>query len=79
MTEDDPPEYVEKLHAINHRLVDMAISMGGTCTGEHGIGVGKKKYLAKEKGEAAVGMMRTIKAALDPLNILNPGKIVDVA
>ena len=52
--------------------------MGGTCTGEHGIGVGKKKYLQPQLGEGAVEMMRTLKRALDPLNILNPGKVVDV-
>lgn len=78
VTEDDPPEYVETLNGIHSRLIERTLAMGGTCTGEHGIGVGKKKYLAAEKGEGAVGMMRTIKAALDPLCILNPGKVIDV-
>ena len=56
-------------------LADLAISMGGTCTGEHGIGQGKRGYLEKELG-GAVDVMRAIKAALDPDHILNPGKIL---
>lgn len=61
---------------LNDRLVHRAISMEGTCTGEHGIGVGKKKYLLDEKGEGAVRLMWTLKKAIDPLNILNPGKVI---
>ena len=56
-------------------LNDLAISMDGTCTGEHGIGQGKRPYLVKELG-TATRYMATIKAALDPDNIMNPGKIV---
>ncbi|MEM7721173.1 MAG: FAD-linked oxidase C-terminal domain-containing protein [Pseudomonadota bacterium] len=56
-------------------LNDLAISMDGTCTGEHGIGQGKAVYLERELGPAAMGMMSAIKQAVDPLNILNPGKI----
>jgi D-lactate dehydrogenase (cytochrome) len=51
--------------------------MDGTCTGEHGVGLGKQKFLVAEHGEA-VGVMRQIKQVLDPLNILNPGKIFAV-
>lgn len=65
--------------AINHRLVTRAQAMDGTCTGEHGIGIGKQVYLAAEAGEAGLDMMRAIKLALDPLNLLNPGKILPPA
>ncbi|KAL1524279.1 hypothetical protein AB1Y20_019182 [Prymnesium parvum] len=74
---DDPPEYVAMLQGINDRLIERTLAVGGSCTGEHGIGIGKKKWLAREFGDGAVSMMRTIKQALDPLGILNPGKVVD--
>ncbi len=60
------------------RLVDRALAMDGTCTGEHGIGQGKMKYLAAEYGEPALAAMRALKRALDPLDIMNPGKIVSL-
>lgn len=50
--------------------------MNGTCTGEHGVGLGKIKYLESELGRPAVGVMRSIKAALDPSGIMNPGKVL---
>jgi D-lactate dehydrogenase (cytochrome) len=50
--------------------------MGGTCTGEHGVGQGQVKYLRREHGEAALAVMCAIKTALDPHNIMNPGKII---
>ena len=60
---------------LNHKLVTRALNLGGTCTGEHGIGLHKMDFLRTETGEGAVEMMRTIKRALDPHNIMNPGKI----
>jgi D-lactate dehydrogenase (cytochrome) len=66
---------VERAKAFLERLVDRALSMDGTCTGEHGIGQGKMKYLLAEHGEPALAAMRAIKRALDPLDIMNPGKI----
>jgi len=60
---------------LNHKLVMRALALGGTCTGEHGIGLHKMDFLRAETGEGAVEMMRTIKRALDPHNIMNPGKI----
>ena len=73
----DPHNNDERQRAeqLNHQLVQRAIDLGGTCTGEHGIGVHKQGFLLAEAGEGAVQMMRTIKQALDPKNILNPGKI----
>jgi D-lactate dehydrogenase (cytochrome) len=69
------PEEMAEAHRLNARLVSRAIEMGGTCSGEHGVGIGKMPYLAKEHGDA-VETMRTIKQALDPKGILNPGKIL---
>jgi D-lactate dehydrogenase (cytochrome) len=71
------PEELAAARALNERLVHHALSMGGTCTGEHGIGIGKMKYLEEEHG-AALDVMRTIKRALDPDNLMNPGKMIDV-
>ena len=62
---------------INSKLIKRALDMGGTCTGEHGIGYGKIEFLLAEHGEA-VSVMRTLKLALDPDNIMNPGKILRV-
>jgi len=63
---------------LHDRLVKRAIRMDGTCSGEHGIGVEKKAYLPLELGQDAVNVMRIIKRALDPNNIFNPGKVIDV-
>jgi D-lactate dehydrogenase (cytochrome) len=73
----DPAE-VAKVEGFIERLAERAIAMDGTCTGEHGIGQGKMKYLEAELGPG-VDVMRQIKRALDPLDILNPGKIVALA
>ncbi|WP_199089532.1 FAD-linked oxidase C-terminal domain-containing protein [Bosea sp. ASV33] len=67
---------VERAQAFIDRLVKRALAMGGTCTGEHGVGQKKMKYLEQEHGAEALAVMRTLKRALDPRNILNPGKIV---
>jgi D-lactate dehydrogenase (cytochrome) len=72
----DNAEEVERAQGFIDRLVKRALAMGGTCTGEHGVGQKKMKYLEKEHGPEALAMMRTLKRALDPQNILNPGKIV---
>jgi D-lactate dehydrogenase (cytochrome) len=61
---------------ITDRLVERALAMDGTCSGEHGVGLGKMRFLEKEHGAAALDVMRTIKQALDPLNLMNPGKIL---
>jgi len=69
------PEEREVAEALNRQLVHRALSLEGTCTGEHGVGLHKMGFLVLETGDGAVGMMRTIKRALDPKNIMNPGKI----
>ena len=70
----DPEEFAE-VKRLNDRLVRRSLAMGGTCTGEHGVGLGKIGYLAEEHGEA-VEVMKAIKHALDPENRMNPGKVV---
>jgi D-lactate dehydrogenase (cytochrome) len=69
------PEEREIAEKLNHQLVARALSLEGTCTGEHGVGLHKMDFLVTETGAGAVDMMRTIKRALDPKNIMNPGKI----
>jgi D-lactate dehydrogenase (cytochrome) len=69
---------VGRAEGLCERLVERALSMDGTCTGEHGVGQGKIKYLDAEHGPAALAVMTAIKRALDPQDILNPGKIVAV-
>lgn len=67
-------EELREVEAINARLVERALLMEGTCTGEHGIGLGKQDWLVAELGDA-VDVMRTLKRALDPQDLFNPGKI----
>jgi D-lactate dehydrogenase (cytochrome) len=73
----DPNDAAEcaKVEELNVKMVQRALRLEGTCTGEHGIGLHKMPYLLDEAGPAAVGTMRSIKRALDPKNIMNPGKI----
>ncbi len=69
------PEERETAEQLNLQLVSRALRLEGTCTGEHGVGLHKMEFLRTEAGEGAVALMRTIKRALDPKNIMNPGKI----
>ncbi len=71
----DKPEEFDEARRVNERMVARALAMEGTCTGEHGIGSGKMDYLAKEHG-AAADVMRTLKRALDPANLMNSGKVL---
>jgi D-lactate dehydrogenase (cytochrome) len=68
-------EEFKEAEALNDRLIHRALAMDGTCTGEHGIGLGKRDYMREEHGEG-VDVMRAIKAAIDPENIMNPGKML---
>jgi len=76
MDPNDPTE-LPKAKAINARLVARALAMGGTCSGEHGVGMGKMEYLADEHGES-LEVMKAIKRALDPENRMNPGKMLRI-
>jgi D-lactate dehydrogenase (cytochrome) len=77
LIDPDEPDELAEAERLNERLVLRALAMGGTCTGEHGIGCGKIDFLVAEHGEA-VSVMRQIKQALDPDNIMNPGKMLRV-
>lgn len=68
-------EEMKKGKEVVRRMVKRAIALDGTCTGEHGVGVGKKEYLVEELGEGTVELMRSIKQVIDPLNLFNPGKV----
>jgi len=78
VTPGDELELAEALRC-NALLIERALALGGTCTGEHGVGFGKLKYLEREHGEAAMATMRAIKHALDPDDLMNPGKTVAIA
>jgi D-lactate dehydrogenase (cytochrome) len=75
LIDPDNPAELAAAKAASDRMVTRALALGGTATGEHGIGVGKLDYMAREHGEGWA-LMGTIKQAFDPLNILNPGKLV---
>jgi D-lactate dehydrogenase (cytochrome) len=72
---DDAAE-VDKVLTLHRRLVERAIAVGGTCTGEHGIGYGKLEFMRAEHDAGALAAMAAVKRALDPNDILNPGKLV---
>ncbi len=75
LIDPDDKDDVARCEAFNERLIMRALAMDGTCTGEHGIGMGKIDFLTAEHGEA-ISVMRALKMALDPRNIMNPGKII---
>ena len=77
LIDPDDEEEMARCTALNERLVMRALAMDGTCTGEHGVGYGKIDFLTAEHGEG-VSVMRAVKTALDPSDIMNPGKIVRV-
>jgi D-lactate dehydrogenase (cytochrome) len=72
----DDVEARARASRVNDHLVERALALGGTCTGEHGVGLGKQKYMLAEHGPVALNLMRQLKATLDPHAILNPGKIL---
>jgi D-lactate dehydrogenase (cytochrome) len=76
LVDPDNPAEVEEAERLNRRIVERALAMDGTCTGEHGVGLHKMDFLFDEHGADAVELMARVKRAFDPLNILNPGKVV---
>ncbi|HUH39555.1 MAG TPA: FAD-linked oxidase C-terminal domain-containing protein [Castellaniella sp.] len=72
---NDPAQWVES-EQLNRRLVERALAMDGTCTGEHGVGLHKQTFMQAEHGQDALDVMAAIKAVLDPHNVLNPGKVL---
>jgi D-lactate dehydrogenase (cytochrome) len=77
MIDPQSPQEISEASRLNDRMVSRALAMEGTCTGEHGIGYGKMDFLISEHGEA-ISVMRSIKLALDPNHIMNPGKIIHI-
>ena len=75
LIDPDLPQERETAERLNHALVHRALHLQGTCSGEHGVGLHKMGFLEEEAGAGAMEVMRTLKRALDPRNILNPGKI----
>lgn len=76
LVDTDNPEEVKTVEKFVERLVLRALEMDGTCTGEHGVGQAKRKYLAREHGQGALDLMASLKNTIDPDNIMNPGKIL---
>jgi D-lactate dehydrogenase (cytochrome) len=74
----DHPEEVAEAKDMASSMAMQAIALGGACTGEHGVGVGKKAYLRAELGDGTVDLMALIKTTVDPHNLMNPGKVVDI-
>jgi D-lactate dehydrogenase (cytochrome) len=72
---DESNGYLDKVNRVMENISKRAIAAGGTCTGEHGVGIGKLKYLEEQYNSETIHTMRRIKLAFDPNNILNPGKI----
>jgi D-lactate dehydrogenase (cytochrome) len=75
LVDPDDEEMVERAHELNERVVRKAIALGGTSTGEHGVGIGKRQFMAEEHGQA-LDLMRSVKETFDPNKILNPGKVL---
>ena len=75
LIDPENPASIEAAFALDRKIVARALALGGTCTGEHGIGIGKREFLLQEAGVEALDVMRAVKQALDPRGLLNPGKL----
>lgn len=67
---------VAELKEVSTKVAHLALDLGGTCTGEHGVGLGKRSVMAKERGDRAIELMRSIKNVIDPKGLMNPNKIL---
>jgi len=76
LVDPDDPDELARVEEISERMVRRAIALGGTCTGEHGVGYGKSRFLPLEHGDEGVALMRALKDALDPDGLMNPGKVI---
>ena len=76
LTDEKNPEEMDRVHKAISDIFDMALSLGGTLSGEHGIGIAKKQYLSRQFSTAELEMMKRLKKAFDPDNIINPGKVI---
>jgi len=72
---DGDAEALARAWALDRKIVARAMALGGSCSGEHGVGLGKREFLEREHGAEALAVMRSLKAVLDPRGILNPGKM----
>ena len=78
LTDERDAEEMHRVEAALEEIVEETIRLGGTVTGEHGVGLAKKGFLRRQLGESSYELMRSIKRALDPEHLLNPGKIFDL-
>jgi len=78
VADKENPEEWSKIVETNDKIVAKGIELGGTATGEHGVGIGKMKFLKNEFGESSINIMKKLKGAIDPKNIMNPGKIIQI-
>ena len=69
------PDGLERAWALDRKIVARALALGGSCSGEHGVGIGKREFLEQQLGPEALAVMRQVKTALDPRGIMNPGKL----
>jgi D-lactate dehydrogenase (cytochrome) len=76
LLDPDKPEEVAEAHRLHERMVMRSLRLGGTCTGEHGIGYGKLAFMEAEHGPDTIAVMRAIKNAIDPKGLMNPGKLI---
>jgi glycolate oxidase len=76
LTDERDKDEIARAHLAFAEIFDAAIGMGGTITGEHGVGMAKKKYLQQMAGDSGIRVMRGIKSVFDPKGILNPGKVI---